>query len=269
MPARRKKTSGKKLTAQAAPEGMTQEEKPEEEARPSVTQVVEVVEEDTSMPAVSGSEEIVPTGEPDKEEVSSGEVSESAPEEEKPQVSPTRKSMVEELYTSQRKSSVMPEISMHRNNSKKPLMVWAIVTIIVAILTGGILFAVSRKGTTIPTLFVRPTPTSTPAPTATPTPTPATVDKSSFEIQVLNGGGVAGAAGKMKTFLEDKGYKVSGTGNTPDYTYDTTEIHGKTSETDAVANLKADLKDSYTLGTVDTALDASASADVQVIVGKE
>jgi hypothetical protein len=95
------------------------------------------------------------------------------------------------------------------------------------------------------------------------------VDKTSFEIRVLNGGGTAGAAGKMKTLLEDKGYKVSGTGNTDSYTYDSTEIHGKTNMTDAIANLKADLKDSYTLGTVSADLDASASADVQVIVGKE
>ncbi len=247
------------MTATAAPEGMTAaEEKPVEEVRPPVTQVVEVVEEDTSVPAVSESveEEILP------------ELSENVVQEE-PQEPPTRKSMVEELYTTERKPSIMPEISMHRNGSKKSFMVWAIVTSIVALLTGGILFVVSRKGTSMPSLFVRPTPTPTPAPTPTPTPTPATIDKTSFGIQVLNGGGAAGAAGKMKTFLEGKGYKVSGTGNTADYTYDTTEIHGKSTMTDALASLRLDLKDSYTLGTVAADLSASTSADVQVIVGKE
>lgn len=248
MPARRRKSSAGKLTAQAAPA--------EEEKRPPVTQVVEVVEEEISVPTT-------PEPVPDVKE-------ETPPLEEPPVEEPstTTKSMVEELYTPEKRSSVMPEISVHRNGTRKPLMVWAVVTIIVAILTGGILFAVSRKSS-MPSLFVRPTPTPTPAPTPTPTPTPATIDKTSFEIQVLNGGGTPGAAGKMKSFLEDKGYKVSGTGNTPDYTYDTTEIHGKSNMADAVANLKTDLKDSYTLGTVDTNLDASASADVQVIVGKE
>jgi hypothetical protein len=72
----------------------------------------------------------------------------------------------------------------------------------------------------------------------------------------------------MKTFLEDKGYKVGSTGNTDEYTYTTTEIHGKTAMKDAIANLEADLKDTYTLGTVAADLTASASADVQVIVGK-
>jgi len=71
----------------------------------------------------------------------------------------------------------------------------------------------------------------------------------------------------MKTFLEGKGYKVAGTGNTDAYTYTTTEIHGKTAMKDAIANLQADLKDTYTLGTVAADLSASASADVQVMSG--
>lgn len=264
------------MTATAAPEGMTAEEKPVEESRPPVTQVVEIIEEDITVnpprqptdesPMESKAEE------PTVQEKMSDELSESARPGEEPKESEepaTRKSMVEELYSDEKKTTVMPEISMHRRGGqRKSLMVWAVVTIIVALLTGGILFAASRKGSGLPNLFVRPTPTPTSAPTPTPTPTPAAVDKATFSIQVLNGGGTPGAAGKMKSFLVGKGYKVSDTGNTPDYTYDTTEIHGKSTMTDAVANLKADLKDDYTLGTVASDLDASASADVQVIVGK-
>jgi hypothetical protein len=175
--------------------------------------------------------------------------------------------MVEELYTTEKQPGVMPEISVHKNRPVAPLFVWAVVTIVVALATGGILFAAAKK-TSPMKLFARPTPTPTVAPTATPTPTPVAVDKTSFTIQVLNGGGTAGAAGKMKTFLEGKGYKVAGTGNTDEYTHTTTEIHGKPTMTDAIANLQADLKDTYTLGTVAADLSASVSADVQVIVGK-
>lgn len=228
------------MTAQAAPEA--------EDLRPAVTQVVEVVEEEVVEPTPP---EEPPVQEPPAEESST-----------------TTKSMVEELYTPEKNSRVMPEISMHKSGPKKSLVVWAVVTIIVALLTGGILFAASRKPS-MPSLFIRPTPTPTPAPTPTPTPTPAAIDKTSFEIKVLNGGGTPGAAGKMKTFLEEKGYKVSGTGNTEAYTFTSTEIHGKPTMTDAIANLKADLKDSYTLGSVSADLSASASADIQVIVGKE
>ncbi len=247
------------MTAQAAPDAVKDEEKPIEEAPPSVTQVVEVVEVETEIPAASEPvQEAAPTEEPPRT---------SAPQEEESQESSARKSMVEELYTTEKKPGVMPEISVHKKSPITSLFVWAIVTIIVALATGGILYAVAKKTSPV-NLFVRATPTPTATPTATPTPAPVTIDKTSFEIQVLNGGGTAGAAGKMKTFLEDKGYKVSTTGNTDEYTYTTTEIHGKTTMKDVIANLQADLKDTYTLGTVAADLAASASADVQVIVGK-
>lgn len=237
------------MTAQAAPEP--------QETRPPVTQVVEVVEEEISSPPAAEPASDIPVEEPPVSE----------PQEEEPRTESVRKSMVEELYTPEKKSSVMPEISVHKNKPIASLFVWALVTIFVAILTGGILFAVAKKTSPL-TLFARPTPTPTATPTPTPTPTPATIDKASFEIKVLNGGGTPGAAGKMKTFLEEKGYMVAGTGNTQEYTYTTTEIHGKETMKDAVANLEADLKDTYTLGTVATDLPASASADVEVIVGK-
>jgi len=225
------------MTAQAAPEAV-------EETHPPVTQVVEVVEE-ASVP-----EEAPPPAEPEP-------TAESV----------TRKEKVEELYQEVKDVKVMPEISVHKSRPITSIFVWAIVTILVAILTGGILFALAKKTSPLH-LFARPTPTPTSAPTATPTPTPATIDKTSFEIKVLNGGGTVGAAGKMKTLLEDKGYTVAGTGNTDEYTYETTEIHGKTTMKDAIANLQADLADTYTLGTVAADLSASASADVEVIVGK-
>jgi hypothetical protein len=256
MPARRKKTTAGKMTAQAAPPEV-------EEPRAPITQIVEVIEEDI-IPIPNESVKAQPPEEPANEEAPSIE---QPPQDEPPEVA-TKKSLVEELYTKDKKSVMMPEISMHRQSSKKPIMVWAIVTIIVAVLVGGILYTASKKSS-LPSFFARPTPTPTTAPTSTPTPTPAAIDKTSFDIQVLNGGGAPGAAGKMKSFLEGKGYKVSATGNTSDYTYDTTEIHGKPTMTDEVAHLKTDLKDSYSIGTVATDLDASASADVQVIVGKE
>ncbi len=229
------------MTAQAASENIEPEKIPAEEVQPPVTQVVEVVEEDKeeSLPEV-----IEPTAE-----------------------SEIRKEKVEELYQESKESSVMPEISVHKSRPIASIFVWAIVTILVALATGGILFSAAKK-TSPMKLFARPTPTPTATPTPVPTPTPVAIDKTSFEIKVLNGGGTPGAAGKMKTFLEEKGYTVAGTGNTVEYTYTATEIHGKTAMKDAIANLEADLTGTYTLGTVAADLTASASADVEVIVGK-
>jgi len=256
MPSRRRKVTGNKLTATAEPAAVSATQ---EESLPVVTQVVEVVEEE------------IPVGEPE----AAASVQEEAPAPEEPEVSEkeptaesvTRKEKVEELYQQVKEPSVMPEISVHKNKPITSIFVWAIVTIFVALLTGGILFAAAKKTSPV-SLFARPTPTPTATPIATPTPTLATIDKTSFEIQVLNGGGTAGAAGKMKTFLEEKGYKVASTGNTDEYTYTTTEIHGKTTMKDAIANLQADLAGTYTMGTVAADLSASASAAAEVIVGK-
>lgn len=262
MPSRRRKISGKKLTATAEPS--TTRETPEE-SKPVVTQVVEVVEEVIPVADMPGS---APAN-TDEAEAAAAVREEAPPQSEtEPTVeSVTRKEKVEELYQQAKESSVMPEISVHKNKPITSLFIWAIVTILVALLTGGILFATAKKTSPIQ-LFARPTPTPTPTATPTPTPMPAAIDKTSFEIKVLNGGGTPGAAGKMKTFLEDKGYTVTGTGNTDEYTYTTTEIHGKDTMKDAIANLEADLKDTYTLGTVAADLSASASADVEIIVGK-
>ena len=235
MPSRRRKTS-EKLTATAEPEV----------SLPVVTQVVEVVEEE------------IPVAEPESVQQSEPEFTEEPV---------TTKEKVEELYQGVKESNVMPEISVHKNKPISSLFVWAIVTILVALLTGGILFAAAKK-TSPMHLFAQPTPTPTAAPLPTPTPTPKAIDKTSFKIQVLNGGGTPGAASKMKSALEDKGYTVSGTGNTDDYTYTTTEIHGKPTMTDAIANIQADLSGTYTIGTAAADLPASSSADIQVIVGK-
>ncbi len=236
------------MTAQAAPEG--------QDPRPTVTQVVEVIEEE------------IPVAEPEAAAVAPPAEEAPPPVAEEPtEESAARKEKVEELYQEAKEPSVMPEISVHKSKPIKSVFVWAIVTILVALLTGGILIAAAKKTSPLK-LFARPTPTPTATPTPTPTPTPATIDKASFEIKVLNGGGTPGAAGKMKTFLEEKGYSVAGTGNTEEYTYTSTEIHGKETMGDAIANLQADLKDDYTLGTVAVDLSASASADVEVIVGQ-
>ena len=249
MPSRRRNVTGKKLMATAEP-AVVSEEKPMEQSHPVVTQVVEVVGDEP------------PVQEPDVVERPIEPTEESE----------IRKEKVEELYQGVKESTVMPEISIHKNTSFTPMLVWAAVTICVAILTGSILFFTAKK-TSPMKLFARPTPTpagQSPLGGATPTPTPApkTIDKTSFKIQVLNGGGTVGAASKMKTLLEEKGYTVSGTGNTDEYTFTTTEIHGKPTMKDAIANLKIDLAGSYTLGTVAADLSASSSADVQVIVGK-
>jgi hypothetical protein len=94
-----------------------------------------------------------------------------------------------------------------------------------------------------------------PTPTLAPTPTVATPNRADITIEVLNGGGVPGAAGKMKTFLEDKGYKVGSTANADAYTFDETEIDVKPGKEAYLKLLQADLASDYTVGTSTATLD--------------
>ncbi len=261
MPSRKRRTT-KKATAAAE---AAIPEVTEEPVRPAVTQVVEVVDEGEEVSAEAEAQSSGMT-----EEIPETPEKTVAPpvEEKQPEVAERKKEMVDELYSEGRGPRVMPEISMHKRSRAKPIVVWAIITIIVALVSGGILFAVSKpEGLT--SMFAGPTPTPTASPTPIATPTPEEIDKTAISIQVLNGGGTPGAASKMKALLTEKGYTVDDTGNTDEYTYDTTEIHVKASASAALAHLEADLKEDYVLGTTAADLADDSDYDAQVIVGKE
>lgn len=228
-------------------------------------QVVEVVDEET--PRVEREPEAAPTEtsgdageEPPSEPASDGEVEEEMPQEEE-----KRKEMVDDLFEEQ-SSAVMPEISIHKKSAVIPFVSWVLVVLTVAAVTGGALYILIQRPTLkLPVLFAKPTPTPTPS----PTPTPVAAKREDVSIQVLNGGGTAGAAGKMKKLLEDKGYSVKDVGNTDEYTYTKTEILVKAGKEAYRTLLESDLKDTYSLGTASATLPADVTYDVRVIVGKE
>lgn len=184
---------------------------------------------------------------------------ESAKEEEK-------KELVDELFQKETKE-VAPEIAMYKGvGGGKSVFIWALIVIVIALLTGGGLFLAVRGKSSLPFL-AQPTPTPTPAPL--PTPTPAELSRESLNVQVLNGGGVAGAGSKMKKFLEDKGYKVGDVGNADAYTYENTQVLVKPDKEAFLSLFENDLKNSYTVGTAAATLSSDSSFDAQVIVGKE
>lgn len=262
-------------------------EKKKEPVRPVVTQIVEVVEiieekEVTAQPAP-----VEPKNEKPKEEVkplpqeeTPSENEEVAPpdevkneesvrneEEKKAEKKAEEKVVISDLF--QKKDTIgIPEIFMHKSNSSRTMIVWSTAVITVAVLLGAALF-VSAKGVKISDLslgMAKPTAT----PTQAPSPTPQSAQRADISVQVLNGGGVPGAATKMKTFLEDKGYTVGDTGNTDEYTYNNTVVLVK-ADKDAYAELlKTDLVEEYTLEASSSDILASDSVyDAQVIVGKK
>ncbi len=124
------------------------------------------------------------------------------------------------------------------------------------------------KITPTPTDYIFPT--DTPSAKATPSPSvsPTGASKSTVSIEVENGSGVAGVAGKMATFLKNQGYTVSGTSNADNFTYQNVTIEVKKSEPNVLSELKSSISTGYTLGTASASLPTSSSNDAIVIVGK-
>lgn len=245
----------------------------ESERTPVVTQVVEVVGEESGQQVSELPQE--------REEEHEGAISAEAHAPEFVSEEPVnmQKESSSELREERQKETVaelfkrpapevMPEIAMHTEKPKrgKLLLVGGVATLVIVLLGGFVV--VKRKSLPFATMFsAAPTPTSTP--TATPTPTPEPVKKADIKIQVWNGGGVPGAASKMKSFLEDKGYKVVDVSNADAYTYDKTEIQVKEGKKSILKFLNEDLKDTYSLASKAATLSSDVPYDARVVVGKE
>jgi hypothetical protein len=254
-------------TAVAEPDTSLEEAVSREEKRPAVTQVVEVVEE---VPRAQPQEDLPKEEIAQKADTTPPPVSDMSPVASADADVEKRKELVDEIFQKDGgESQIMPEISMHRKRRTPSLFFWAIGVVAGCLVIGAVLLFMTGKTGSLPSVVVVPTPT----PTQTVQPTPASasgeIKRDAITIQVLNGGGKAGAATKMKQFLEDKGYTVSDTGNAESYTYTKTEVQVKAAKKAYIALLEGDLKGTYSLGTSSAALDETASVDARVIVGKE
>lgn len=246
--------------------------KEEEQRRPPVTQVVEVVEEDDGQTVQTAVTEPTPTSDmleemPAKEETKEEEVAGTANESEDEK----RRILVDELFEKKPPGphTVVPEISVHRKPRIRPIIIWAIIVVVAALVVGGIIMVASGKAGSFPSLMATPTPAPTSSPSPTPTPDLSSLDRSTLAVQVLNGSGVAGSAGKMKDLLEEKGYTVENTGNADNYDYETTEILVKPESKAYLVLLEGDLQESYSLGTPTATLADDVPYDVRIVVGKE
>jgi hypothetical protein len=127
--------------------------------------------------------------------------------------------------------------------------------------------------------FISPTPrvTGKPTPTlskkVTTTPVPlltGSTKKMSLSIEVLNGSGTKGAAGKLSSLLTSAGYTVTGTGNADVFTYKGLTLNIKKSKMQQVDQLKKDLSANDYLVTNSTAsLAETSAADVIITIGSE
>jgi hypothetical protein len=161
-------------------------------------------------------------------------------------------------------------------SSKKGLII--VLIILLLILVGGVgAYIYWSSGMKLPTSISSLLPLSKssqvkllPHAKVTPTPTPAPVNKSAFMIKVLNGSGIAGAAGKLQTTLIAEGYSVSSTGNADNSDYTETQILVTASVSkEFIAALRADLSKAYTVSATVGTLPSSSATDVDVIIGSK
>lgn len=118
-----------------------------------------------------------------------------------------------------------------------------------------------------------PTPTSSPFSFTSPSPVATTsatrINKAEAKIRVLNGSGKAGMASVVKEFLESKGYKVTSIGNADSFDFAQTVIRFKQTFKNFQEALLVDLSDKYSVKVSGDALEATDSADIEVIAGSK
>ncbi len=145
------------------------------------------------------------------------------------------------------------------------IIIGAIVVVLIA--AGGFLYYQSsqKKLASPPT---DTTVTITNEPSATPTPEDVKVDEYSIEIQ--NGSGIAGEAGRAQSLIEEQEFVVDLTGNADNYDYTETVIQAKEGVSEAwLDKLKEVLKGKYEVKSqVETLDDADSDSDVVVIIGQ-
>ena len=152
---------------------------------------------------------------------------------------------------------------------KNSFVVWWIIVpgiFLLGALLGGIVFyqkGISKGGDLVAT----PTPDST-AITQTASPTPSIkADLTKFSINILNGSGIAGEAGKAKDLLTEAGFKVSGTGNASTYNFTKTVVKAKSVvDSEFLTKLTEALGKNYSVDKTQTLPDSSTD-DIQVVVG--
>lgn len=157
------------------------------------------------------------------------------------------------------------QIPQKKTNIKLILVITVLTALIVGFIAGGVYVYVSGvSDKNVPSATSTPEPTEVPVATATPKPV---IQLDSFSVNVLNGSGVIGAAGKVKAALESAGFKISGTGNASNYSYKSTVISVKKDVPEEVVAAIKNALSGYTVEMGDELLPSS-KYDIVVTSGK-
>jgi hypothetical protein len=156
---------------------------------------------------------------------------------------------------------------------EKTNYLWIIVptALLVGALVGGLITYFSGiSKLNVPEATTTPVPTVEPVETVTPKPEAKTeVKRDTIKVQVLNGSGTAGLAGKAKTYLEGLGYVGVVAGNAPTSDFEETVIAVKDTKKELLDVVKADLSKNYQVAKDTEVLPASSKYDFVVTLGSK
>ncbi len=158
-----------------------------------------------------------------------------------------------------------PSLSKNRKPPVLPILIFLIL-----ISTSFFIYQkVSSKTPTTPVDLTN-LPTTTPAPSATPTPSPEPqVDQYSLNIEIQNGVGTPGLAGKLITTLKELGYQSLEASNADSYNYDTSVLKVKKDYQSIADDLLLDFQESYPQTTLSKdSLKSTSDFDLVFIIGE-
>jgi hypothetical protein len=172
-------------------------------------------------------------------------------------------------------SQVKPDTTKEIEKKDKKLSVKTVVLIslvlaLLGALVGGVYYYKKNIDKSSDQTQQQAVPTAQPTTKPTQAPTPEPIDLSDYSIQVLNGSGVAGEAGKAADLLEEAGFTEPDTANASSYDFTTTIISLKKDTPDQVyEKIKESLASSYIVEKSDDILDEDSSYDATVTVGSK
>lgn len=182
---------------------------------------------------------------------------------------------MEEQQPQQPSQSHQPTTSIYQESSQGKNAKWLWILIILIVI-GSVAFAIFRgigpfskfKLGGVQETVESPTPFnfSSPSPEASPA---GAVERSEAKVRVLNGSGVAGAAAALKDSLEGRGWTVDKIGNAESDDFTNTVIRFKASFANFRDTLFEDLSSDYSVEVSDDNLEATDSADIEVILGSK
>ncbi len=108
---------------------------------------------------------------------------------------------------------------------------------------------------------------------ASPSPSPQASDteinRDEMKLQVLNGSGVTGAAGKLAKILDTAGFTDIKTGNADNFDVKGVKIQVKDGETEVGKMIEEDLTDDYEDIVIKETLDEDSDFDAVITLGKQ